>query len=165
MEPNKIYIDYAITIISSSGFYISNTSVSTMFTSIIHANFNGEHDVDWNKVDGTTRWWFPRARQCRSGSTISRSPLERRGDGGAEGSWWHVPRRWFPGGAAQRSSVEVEAQQEWIHHRSFIEVEAAKREPTVIWLWRCASPPWIDERRWRSWQCGNLRRNKMVVKP
>jgi hypothetical protein len=43
IETHKIHIDYAITIISASSFYVSNTSVSTSFTSIIHINFNGEH--------------------------------------------------------------------------------------------------------------------------
>jgi hypothetical protein len=43
IETHKMHIDYAITIISASSFYISNTSVSTAFTSIVHINFNGEH--------------------------------------------------------------------------------------------------------------------------
>jgi hypothetical protein len=55
IETHKIYIDYAITIILASGFYISNTSVSTSFTSIIHINFNGEHVTDWNEVEQDVR--------------------------------------------------------------------------------------------------------------
>jgi hypothetical protein len=132
MKTNKIYIDYTITIISSSGFYVSKTSVSIMFTSIIHINFNGEHDIDWNEVDGAARWRFPRARRRGSVSTISGSSLERRGNGGAEGSWWHVSWRWFLGGMARRSAIEVEAQQGWIHRRSFVEVEVVEREPNAI---------------------------------
>jgi hypothetical protein len=40
MEIHKIYIDYAIRIISSSGFYVSNTLVST-FTTINMGSFVG----------------------------------------------------------------------------------------------------------------------------
>jgi hypothetical protein len=51
METHKVYIDYVITIISALDFYVSNTSVSTSFTSIIHTHFNGEHDIEWNEVE------------------------------------------------------------------------------------------------------------------
>jgi hypothetical protein len=57
----------AITIISSSGFYVSNTSVSTTFTSIIHINFNGEHNVDWNEVEEDVRGMTPgRIQRCHT---------------------------------------------------------------------------------------------------
>jgi hypothetical protein len=43
IETHKIHIDDAITIILASSFYISNTSVSTSFTSVIYINFNGDN--------------------------------------------------------------------------------------------------------------------------
>jgi hypothetical protein len=51
IETHKIYIDYVITMFSASSFYVSNTLVSTSFTSIIHINFNDEGGVDWNGVE------------------------------------------------------------------------------------------------------------------
>jgi hypothetical protein len=38
IETHKIYIDYVITMTSTSSSYVSKTSVSTLFTSIIHIN-------------------------------------------------------------------------------------------------------------------------------
>jgi hypothetical protein len=77
METHKRYIDYAITMISSSGFYVSNTLVSTTFTSIIHINFNGEQNGDPRGSGVGAGWrWFPRVWRCGSVTMISRSSLE-----------------------------------------------------------------------------------------
>jgi hypothetical protein len=38
IKTHKLYIDYVITIISASDFYVTNTSISTSFTSIISAS-------------------------------------------------------------------------------------------------------------------------------
>jgi hypothetical protein len=43
IQTHKIYIDYVITMISASNFYISKTSVSISLTSIIHINLYSEH--------------------------------------------------------------------------------------------------------------------------
>jgi hypothetical protein len=51
IETHKIYIAYVITMLSASTFYISNTSVSTLLTSIIHINFKDEGGIDWNGVE------------------------------------------------------------------------------------------------------------------
>jgi hypothetical protein len=38
IKTHKLYIDYVITIILASDFYVTNTSISTLFTSIISAS-------------------------------------------------------------------------------------------------------------------------------
>jgi hypothetical protein len=78
------YTDYVITMISTSSFYVSKSSVSTSFTSIIHINFYGEHlgvgSTNENlvlPVHWTPSWWGIdplRHRDQTSSSTWSGPP-------------------------------------------------------------------------------------------
>jgi hypothetical protein len=118
METHKRYIDYAITMISSLGFYVSNTSVSTTFTSIIHINFNGEQNGYPRGSDDGAGWRrFPGARRRGSVTMISLSSLEM--------SWqW----RGCGGAAQQRSHMGTT---EWIgNHDFWIAIGTS-------WRWRC----------------------------
>jgi hypothetical protein len=54
IETHKIYIDYVITKILASSDYISNPLVSTLVTSIIHINFNGEHPSVGSTIENLT---------------------------------------------------------------------------------------------------------------